>query len=98
MLEGLDDNISKDICTTRTKKIRYPGDINEETLKNMTLPTALQSIRMLKEACEKKDILIKKLQNKKTYGKKKIDSLQNLLLDLKGKCLLSANSVEIIKV
>lgn len=64
----------------------------------MTLRTAIKSVRLLNQACVKKDITIKRLRNEQNRRKKKIESLQKLLTDLKQQCLLSANSSDIVEV
>jgi len=88
-----------DICRTPTKKIlRYPGDIRENRMKDMTPRTVIRSIELLKRACIKKDNTIKRLRTEQNRRKKKIESLQMLLTDLKQKCLLSSNSSDIVKV
>lgn len=43
-----------EICKTPTKKIRYPGDINENTIKDMTPRRIVKSVKILKQACAKK--------------------------------------------
>lgn len=86
------------ICKTPTKKLRYPGDINENTIRDMTPRSALKSVKILKRACVKKDITIKRLRNEQSRRKKKIESLEKLLMELKQKCLLSSNSSDIVQV
>ncbi|XP_025270346.1 uncharacterized protein LOC112639697 [Camponotus floridanus] len=91
-------NIPEYINRTPTKKIRYPGDIGENAIQDMTPHTAIRSVRLLKQACVKKDITIKRLRNEQNHRKKKIESLQKLLTDLKQQCLLSANSSDIVEI
>lgn len=80
---------SEILSTPKKKKIRYPGDISNDLLEQMTPTTLRKSVRLLRETCQKKDHKIKRLQSIQNRQKKKIESLQALLLDLKKNNLLS---------
>lgn len=84
--------------TTPNKKIRYPGDIADDILEEMTSRRLKKCVRLLKEVCRKKDHIIKRLHTEKTRQKKKIKTLQELLSNLNKKNLLSSNTCNLIEV
>lgn len=59
-----------EIYRTPTKKMRYPGDINEKTIKKMSPCTVIKSVKLLRRACVKKDKTIKRLWNEQNHQKK----------------------------
>ncbi|KAL1488972.1 hypothetical protein ABEB36_014754 [Hypothenemus hampei] len=79
-------------------KIRYPGDINEENVKGTSNQNLQKYVLILKKACRKKDQMIKRLQSLRNRQKKKINSLQSMLSDLRARDLISSNTSHIMQI
>lgn len=86
------------VLNTPKKIYRYPGDIKDEVIDQMSPKTKSHCIRLLKSACKAKDKNIKSLMVKEFRHKKKIASLKKLLSELRQKCDFSENASEIIEV
>jgi len=90
--------IEEEIYETPSKKrMCYAANIKTPEIKNMSPRTLITAVEMLKESCHKKDKIINRYRVQQ-YQKKKIDSLQNLLCELRTKSLLSAISSDIVQV
>ncbi|XP_020296332.1 uncharacterized protein LOC109861196 [Pseudomyrmex gracilis] len=90
--------LSCNVLSTRKRIYRYPGDIKDELIDQMTSASKSQCIRLLQSVCKAKDKKIKTLMLKKLRHTKKIVNLVKLLRELRQKCDLSENASEIIEV
>ncbi|KYQ56570.1 hypothetical protein ALC60_04498 [Trachymyrmex zeteki] len=90
-------DVNKCILQTQKKLVRYPGDIDDDILQTMTPRTSKCIIKMLKK-CQEKDKIIKRCRTQQSRQKKKIESLCQLLLELRKERLLSENSCDIMQV
>ncbi|XP_067210168.1 uncharacterized protein [Linepithema humile] len=88
MMNFKKDNVIKGIIQTPKKLLRYPGDINDNILQNITPRTSIRIIKMLKKECQKKDKIIKRCRTQQNRQKKKIEHLTELLFKVRKKCLL----------
>ncbi|XP_024870392.1 THAP domain-containing protein 1-like [Temnothorax curvispinosus] len=84
--------------TPSKKRMCYAGDIKTAEMKNMSPRTLIKAMEILKRSCNKKDKIINRLKVQQYRQKKRIDSLQTLLCELRTKGLLSATSSDIVQV
>ncbi|XP_071580444.1 uncharacterized protein [Temnothorax nylanderi] len=83
---------------TFTKKIRYPGEITDALIENMSRDEMINVIKMLRETTRKKNITIKRLRTQLSRKEKKTNSLSTLLEDLKQKYSLSSDCCGTLQV
>lgn len=92
------EEIPAQVSTPR-KMVRYPGDVLwSDKIVNMSPQSIAKSIRILKNACDKKNKTIKRLYTQTHRQKKKIKNISSLLMELRQKCLLSSNSGDVLQV
>lgn len=63
------------LVTTPKKRLRYPGDVQNDQIANMTPRTTIKAIRLLKRINEKKTKTIKRLCTQIQCQKKKLKVL-----------------------
>ncbi|XP_011869794.1 PREDICTED: uncharacterized protein LOC105563092 [Vollenhovia emeryi] len=78
-----DTSLPSNILNTPRKIYRYPGDIKDELVEQMSPTTKSNCIRLLKSACKAKDKTIQKLKVNEFRHKKKISSLEKLYVNCK---------------
>ena len=83
--------------TPPKKRICYAGDIKCKVEK-MSPEMLIKSINILKKTCNKKDKIINRLRVQHYRQKKKIESLESLLNELRTKGLISPTSSDIVEV
>lgn len=61
------------------KKVRYPGDITENVLENLSPKSLKSTVLILKKTCQKKDKLIKQLRSQKNQMIKRNKIFEEIL-------------------
>lgn len=99
------DNIFENVQCDRSiyetpskNRMCYAGDIKSRDIEEISPKTLIKSMKVLKKSCDKKDKIINRLRVQHCRQKKKIESLETLLHELRTKNLLSSTSSDIIKV
>lgn len=80
------------------KKIRYPGEITDALIENMSRNDLINVIKMLKETTKKKNIIIKRLRTQLSRKRKTTNSLSTLLEDLKQEYILPSDYCKTLQV
>lgn len=91
-------NSREHVHTTRKQTIRYVGDMSDDILDEMSPESLKKCIKKLKNTLHKKSGIIKRLQRKEQMQKKKIESLQTLVINLRKENYISSNSEEVLKI